>query len=189
MIYDLLYKTRTIRRFSRDVIPSREELTELVRCARVTPSAANRQRLRFAFIMKESADRAFEAVRFAGYLPEEERPSYEMRAGCYIVILSDLKQPDTHVSMDIGISAEAIVLAARQAGYGACMIRSFDQAKIDGLIGTPEGLYSNLVIALGRDAERADITDMKNGDIKYYRDNKTNTNVVPKRTLDELIVN
>ena len=189
MLYDLLYRTRTIRRFSRDVIPSREELEKCVKCARVTPSTANRQRLRFAFILGEHADEAFSSVAFAGYLPECERPSYEDRAGSYMVILSDMQTPDVHVSIDIGIASEAIVLAAREAGYGACIIRSFKQTQINSLVGAPEGLYANLVIAIGRDNENADIVDMKDGDIKYYRDNATNTNFVPKRTVEELIVN
>ena len=189
MLYDLLYKTRTIRRFKRDEVPSREELVKFVKCARVTPSTANRQRLRFAFILGEGADKAFSSVAFAGYLPESERPTYDDRAGCYLVILSDLQTPDVHVSIDIGIASEAIVLAAREAGYGSCIIRSFKQVEINSLVGAPEGLYANLVIAIGRGTENADIVDMKNGDIKYYRDKETNTNVVPKRTVEELIVN
>ena len=188
MIRDLLYKTRTVRRYRRDELPTEEELRFMVECARMTPSAANRQRVRFAFITGERADEAFDCVRFAGYLPECERPGYDDRAGAYLVLLSDLKEPDVHVSMDIGICAEACVLAAREQGYGACMIRSFDPKRIDALVGSPDGLYSNLVISIGRDAENADIVDMKNGDIRYYRDNATNTNIVPKRTLDELIV-
>jgi nitroreductase len=102
--------------------------------------------------------------------------------------MSDLENPDTHVSMDIGIAAQATVMAAREMGYGACMIRSFNPEKIARLIGEVPSLYPNLVIALGVDNEIAKVVDMENGDIRYYKDD-SDVNVVPKRTVTELIVN
>ena len=188
MIYDLLLRTRTIRHFKRDCAPTRSELEKLVRCARLVPSAANRQRIRYAFLLGDAADAAFRSVAFAGYLPPEKRPGYEDRAPAYVVLMSDLQNPDTHVSMDIGIAAQAVVMAARELGYGACMIRSFKQSEIAALVGDTPDLYPNLVIALGADNEEATVVDIKDGDIKYYKD-ENDVNVVPKRTVSELIVN
>ena len=188
MLYDLLLETRTIRHFKRDPAPKREDLVRMVECARLVPSAANRQRIRYAFLLGEAADRAFASVAFAGYLPPEKRPTYEKRAPAYLILMSDLETPDVHVSMDIGIAAQAAVMAAREMGYGACMIRSFKPKEIAALIGDTPGLYPNLVIALGVDDEVARVIDMKDGDIKYFKDER-DVNVVPKRTLSELIVN
>ena len=42
-------------------------------------------------------------------------------------------------------------------------------------------------MAFGYPAETVIIEDMKDGDVKYYRDEE-DRHIVPKRTLDELII-
>ena len=66
------------------------------------------------------------------------------------------------------------------------MFRSFKRDAVSALF--PSDTYhTELVIALGEPSEEVYITDVLDGDIKYYRD-ENDAHVVPKRTLDELIL-
>ena len=54
-------------------------------------------------------------------------------------------------------------------------------------IGSLSLYRSALVIALGKPTEKVYITEVKDGDIKYFRDENDN-HAVPKYSLDELII-
>jgi len=56
------------------------------------------------------------------------------------------------------------------------------------LLQLPEHLEILHVIALGKPREEVVIEDMKDGDIKYWRD-ENEVHHVPKRNLDELVIN
>ncbi len=185
-VYERALASRTVRRYSQNKIPTHSELVSFIECARVSPSAANRQRVRFALIEGERADAAYAGISLGGYLPEDKRPSYENRPTAYIVLMSECDE-DTNLAIDIGIYAQTIALAASEAGYGTCMIRSFRREHIIPLT-EAEGLKAHLVIAIGEPAECARIKEVGiDGDIKYYYD-ESGVNVVPKRSLSELIV-
>ncbi len=187
LIYNRALECRTIRRFARVPAPSGGELTAIIECARLAPGAANLQRLRFKLILGEDADRAREGIGLGGYLPESQRPTYDERPSAYIVLLSDSAAPDTNLAIDMGLAAELIVLRAAELGYGACIIRNFRPEIFSSFVSS-EGLVPGLVIALGTPAEEAKITDVdESGSIKYYRD-ENGVNIVPKRTLSELII-
>jgi nitroreductase len=66
------------------------------------------------------------------------------------------------------------------------MIASFKKESLTELLRLPEHMEPIMVIALGKPKERVIVDDIKDGDIKYWRDESQNHHV-PKRTLDELI--
>ena len=80
----------------------------------------------------------------------------------------------------------SFLLAAASEGYGGCIFRGFDRERLTEILGR-DAYVPQLVLALGAPSERVEIVDVKDGDIKYYRDEKS-THFVPKRTLDELIL-
>ena len=51
----------------------------------------------------------------------------------------------------------------------------------------PAQYRPELVIALGKPAERAMLTDAHSGSLTYYRDDAGN-HCVPKRSLDEIMI-
>ena len=187
MIFDLIKATRSYRRFNADREITLSELYRMVDAARHTGSAANRQRIRFALVNeKKLNDEMFKNVAWAGYLKEWGGPSENERPTAYIVMMCREDAIDTSLAIDMGIAAEAILLTATEMGLGGCMIRSFKKAEIDALL-SKEGYNTAFVIALGEPTERVYLTDVKDGDIKYYRD-ENDDHVVPKFTLDELII-
>ena len=186
MISTLVKNNRSYRRFSRERKPTDDELREMINSARCSASAANLQRLRYVLVNdEERCSQIFATLAFAGYLKEWSGPSPEERPTAYIVIMTS-SEPDINLGIDIGIAAEAMLLTACEMGYGGCMFRSF---KRDALLEflSKEGYSAELVIALGVPSEKVYITDVKNGDIKYYRD-ENDAHAVPKLSLDDLII-
>ena len=186
MIYDLLKRNRTIRRFRQDAAPGEETLRSFVSAARLTASAANQQRLRY-FLITDRASEVYPMIGLGGYLPPEEKPTESVRPTAYIAVMAPLGASDPNLFIDIGIAAEAITLAAAEAGVGCCMIRNFSKERLSSFI-AKDGYAPELLIALGTPDESAQITDVgSDGNIKYYKD-RYGVNTVPKRTVDELLL-
>ena len=112
---------------------------------------------------------------------EGERPS------AYIVILGDTELRKSF-GCDHGIAAQSIMLGATERGLGGCMIGSIDRPKLRQVLDIPERYEILLILALGKPSETVVLEDVgPDGDIKYYRDDE-NVHYVPKRTLDELVL-
>ena len=186
MILELLKKNRSYRRFDNSKKIPYELLYTFAESARYTASGANLQRLRFTLINDdEDCNEIFSSLKFAGYLKEWAGPAPCERPVAYIVISSE-SELDTLLAIDLGIAAEAVLLAAAEAGVGGCMFRSYASDVVKRYI-PREGQKPCLVIALGYPAENVFICDAEDGDIKYFRDEKDD-HIVPKLPLDELIL-
>ncbi|MCK4672149.1 MAG: nitroreductase family protein [Candidatus Aegiribacteria sp.] len=181
----LVLETRSIRRFKQSVRLSRENIFKFVDSARLAPNAANLQVLRFSAVTSENnCERIFPALKWAGYLEEWTGPEEGEKPAAYIVIHApDEEKPYT--KMDVGIAAAYIVLSAREAGYGSCIIMSFDCGIISEAVDTPENYRPQLVIALGVSGEEV-ILETALKDIRYWRD-ELGIHHVPKLKLEEII--
>jgi len=187
MISELIKKTRSFRRFDANRKITDKELLDMIESARCSGSSANRQRIRFAIINdKEICDKLFENVAFAGYLKEWSGPTETERPTAYIVMLCKEENIDTSLAIDMGIAAQSILLTATEMGLGGCMIRSFKKAVFDSIL-KKDGYNSAFVIALGKPTERVYLTDVVDGDIKYFRD-ENDDHAVPKLSLKDLII-
>lgn len=189
MIRDLVIKNRSYRRFDESYVISKEILRDLVDLARQTASAANIQPLKY-FLSCESLTNAsiLENLAWAGYLPEWPGPAQGERPSAYIVMLGD-KDISASYDYDTGIAAQTILLGAADMGLGGCMIASVQRAKLRAKLNIPERYEILLVLALGKPAETVIMeTVQADGDIKYWRDSQGRHHV-PKRSLNEVIVN
>ncbi len=188
MLKDLIRKCRSVRRFHGDRKIQREKLVELVDLARLTPSAANLQPLKF--IVSADLERnniIFNHLRWAGYLKDWPGPSLEERPTGYIILLGD-KEISENVKWDHSIAATAIVLGATEMGLGACIFASVDKDALMEDLNIPERFDILLAIALGYPKEEVVLENVgKDGDIRYYRDSD-GVHHVPKRELDDIIL-
>lgn len=186
MFIDLVKKNRSYRRFHADEKIPAEKLVSFVEAARYTPSACNFQNVRYAIVTEsEFCDKIFDTLRFANYLKDWRGPSESERPVAYIVLMTD-KTVDTLLAIDLGISAQTVLLAAASEGYGGCIFRGFQRDALNAAM-NKDGYTPELVIALGVPSEEVKIVDVKGSDVKYYRD-ENSVHYVPKRTLDELIL-
>jgi len=189
MIKDVVYKSRSYRRFYQDVAISKGELKQLVDLARHSPSGSNKQPLKYLLYADPESNAAiFKSLAWAGYLKDWRGPEEGERPTGYIVILGD-KEISANFGIDHGIAAQSIMLGAAELGFGGCMIGSVNRPQLSETLQIPERYEILLVLALGRPKEQVVIEDAEpGGDIKYYRD-ANQVHHVPKRTLDELILN
>lgn len=187
MLKELILKNRSYRRFYQDFQISKRALKELVQLARLCPSAANLQILRFMLInSKEESEKVFSCLGWAGYLKDWDGPEEGERPAAYIVILSN--KPDwVYIKSDVGIVSQSVLLGAVEMGLGGCMFGSVQKDKLRKLFSIPEEYEIQLVIALGKPKEKIVIEEVKGDDIKYWRD-ENDVHHVPKRKLEDLIL-
>jgi nitroreductase len=184
---DLVLKTRSYRRFDESYRIEYRTLEDLVDLARLSASGANRQPLKFLlYNSPENCARVFPSVVWAAYLKEWGGPSTGERPTAYIIILGD-KSIAEGFGVDHGIAAQSMMLGATEAGLGGCMIASIRREMLRNELLIPEKFEILLILALGKPIEKVIIDDIKDGDIKYWRDNEQNHHV-PKRPLGDLII-
>jgi nitroreductase len=188
MIKDLILKNRSYRRFYENVPIDRETLEELVDLARLSASGANRQPLKYILSYDPQKNALiFPHLAWAGYLKDWPGPSEGERPAAYIIILADT-EINRNVGCDHGIAAQSILLGATEKGLGGCMIGSLRLQELRKALAIPTRYEILLVIALGKPKETVILESVESGgDIKYWRDEKS-VHHVPKRSLQDLIV-
>jgi nitroreductase len=142
------------------------------------------------YIISNGSDKnesIFKTLGWAGYLKDWAGPIEGEKPSAYIVILNDLsisKNP----SLDVGISAQTMLLGAIEKDLGGCMIGNFNRVELTSILNLDKNFDISLVIALGKPKETVVIDEMSiPSDIKYWRDEKA-IHHVPKRSLDEIIL-
>ncbi len=186
MLYDLVLKNRSYRRFDESFEIPEEVLRELCSYARITPSGANRQFFKFRLTPSgEECEKVFSTLAWAGYL-KDGTPTAGERPSGYITIVNDNALGTGNV-MDVGIMAQTMLLRAAEMGLGGCMIGSIKRKELGKILALPDTCEIMLVIALGKPVETVIIEDSVDGEIKYWRDEER-VHHVPKRPLSELII-
>ena len=189
MIRDLVTASRSCRRFDGEAAISRETLEEMVDLARLSPTGANLQPLKFHLSCDaETNALVFPHLGWAGYLEDWPGPAEGERPTAYITILGDRKIREGF-SCDHGIAAQSIMLGATEKGLGGCMIGSVERKELRSALELPEHFDILLVLALGKPAEKVVLEPLgPDGGIEYWRDDQ-DVHHVPKRAMNDLIVN
>lgn len=192
MFLDLVKQARSHRGFRQDRKVTRQELEHLVECARFTPAARNDQVLKYYLAEKPETVAAIQPLtKWAGALAELHLPRKGAEPVAYIVICLDgsLTENPAPYQRDVGIVAQTILLAAAEMGLNGCMIGSFAAGELREKLGLPEAIKPQLLLALGEGTDRIVMTDVgEDGSTTYYRDAE-DIHYVPKRTLEQLILN
>jgi len=184
MIYEKITSRRTIRKYAQKEVPQ-EVLLRCVDAARLSPSGANRQPLKYIIVNdQELIKEVFSTLSWAGYLPDYQPGEPEMPRA-YIVIILD-KSIRENSGHDAGIAAMSISMVAYDEGLGSCILGAVNREKLKGILKVPDGLDIVLVVALGYPAENPVADKVKDGDIKYWLD-ENGVLHVPKRNLEEIV--
>ena len=188
MLKDLIIKNRSYRRFDQYHPVGHSALTDLIDLARLSPSAANLQPLKYILVTDQSkCAEVFSCLAWAGYLTDWPGPAEGERPGAYIVVLNDTKIA-RKTDCDHGIAAQSILLGASERGLGGCIIGSIKRDELRELLAIDEYLDILLVIALGKPREIVKLQNLSaDGSIEYWRDSE-GTHFVPKRPLSDLII-
>jgi len=188
MLLDLVTQNRSYRRFDEEKRLNQNDLLEMVNCARLSPSASNRQVLR-SYLITEKKDCAliFPHLNWAGYLKTWEGPEPGERPAAYIIMLAPRKMENPQY-IDAGIAAQSMMLCAAEKGIGGCMLASVQKEAVHSLFRLPASMEVVLVLALGIPAEKVVIETMSDPSaIEYWRDEQ-GVHHVPKRKLEDIVL-
>jgi len=187
MLKNLVFNTRTCRRFQEDQPVALETLLTLIDLARLAGSAKNIQPLKYMAINDARRNGLiFPYLGWAGYLPDWPGPVPGERPAAYIVCLLDTSL-SSRAEFDLGIASQNILLGATEVGLSGCRIASI-AAGLHSTLQLPSHLHIQLVIALGRPKEKVLIEVMPHdGSCRYWHDGDQ-IHHVPKRSLKEIIV-
>ncbi len=185
-VLKLLTERRTIRKFSDKKIP--ESLIEkYINVARLAPSAANLQPLKYVSVTKsETVEEILKYLKWAGYLKGEYTPENNEIPQAFIVVLNDKRASSPYSQFDAGAAIMSISIAAEEDGVGSCIIGSVDRDEVMKLLDIGENFELLYVIAMGYKKENPEFVEMENDNVKYYLDNKTLK--VPKRKLCDVLI-
>ena len=187
-VRDLVVRNRSCRRFEENTPVERKMLEELVDLARLSPSAANLQPLKYILSCEtEMNARIFPHLAWAGYLKDWPGPSQGERPAAYIVILGDTRISRS-IDCDHGIAAQSILLGAVEKGLAGCIIGLIRKEELRKALEIPSSYNILLVVVLGKPREKIVIENVgAEDDIQYYRDD-AGIHHVPKRSLDDVIL-
>ena len=187
MLKELILKNRSYRRFYQSEKISKSQLHDWIDLARNSASARNSQSMKYIVSTDETFNaQIFEQLSWAGYLTTWKGPEEGERPSAYIVLLNDTLITGNYFCDD-GIAMQSILLGATEAGFGGCIIHSVNRTKLRELLNLSEQYEILYVVALGKPKETVVLEEMKNSDIKYWRDENL-VHHVPKRPLDEIIL-
>ncbi len=119
MIKELVYQSRSFRRFYQDTPISLETLRDLVDLGRISPTGSNLQPFKY-MLSNEPEKNAliFETLAWAGYLREWPGPEEGEQPSAYIIMLGDTTISRSF-GCDHGIAAQSIMLGAADLGLAA----------------------------------------------------------------------
>jgi nitroreductase len=188
VLQDLVLKNRSYRRFDESFPIAEQTLKELVELARLTPSGANLQPLKYRLSSDPDTNgRIFSTLAWAGYLKEWPGPVAGERPTAYVTILGDTAIAK-NFGCDHGIAAQTILLGAVERGLGSCIIGNIRHDELRQALNLPERYEILLVLALGKPVEAVVVESLPaDGSVKYWRDDKS-VHHVPKRSLAEIIL-
>ena len=185
-IETLMEKNRSYRGYQKDFVVKRDMLERIVAVNTKIASAKNQQVLRFKLVTKETgADFILQNMKLGGLLPELHLPFPGTEPEAFIIICSTV--PETKfVDIDLGISAQSMLLKATEMGLSGIMIGAFNKAKITEAFQLPyEPL---LILAIGKGAEKIKLQPVDAGEkLAYYRD-ADGVQFVPKIRWEQLVL-
>ena len=129
----LLLRNRSCRGYDSNYIVSKEELLKIVEVNTKIASARNQQVLRFRLVYGTEAKEVTKAIKLGRALPELNLPLPGTEPNAYIIICTE-EPKGKWVDIDLGISAQSMLLKAVDLGLNGICIAAFNKEKICALI-------------------------------------------------------
>lgn len=189
-IDEIIRKRRTIRNFKNEELDM-ETIKKLLDGARLAPSAANLQPIKYIIIITpQIRERIFENILWAKYIRPYGNPNKGHEPRAYIAVLIDKSIKQTGFEMlDIGLALENIILSALDKDIGACILGAFNKRRIMETLQIDVSKYDLYVIlALGFSDQNVMAVEMSDSDAVEYYKNNDGILCVPKRRLKDIVV-
>lgn len=156
--HDIVANRYSCRHYSQEPV-SQEQILDILECARLAPSACNRQPWKFMVITAPEELSAVHASYNRDWIKE---------APVAIIVLGNRNEAwhrsyDEYdaTDIDIAITTEHICLAATSMGLGTCWICNFDPITLRTGMNIPEEWEPLAIIPVGKPAEDIAIPEKK----------------------------
>ena len=181
----LLLLNRSHRGYDQRRMVTLDELRRIVSVNTRIPSARNQQCLRFRMVTADEAHLVLPHIKLGSALPDLHLPIEGTEPQAFIIVCTTIEE-NKWVDMDLGISAQSMLLKATEMGLNGICIGAFNAQAITETFALPHTPL--LVIAIGKGAEQIQLTEIAEGDSHtYYR--QEGIHYVPKVKLDDLLMN
>ena len=182
----LLLRNRSCRGYDSNYIVSKEELLKIVEVNTKIASARNQQVLRFRLVYGTEAKEVTKAIKLGGALPELNLPLPGTEPNAYIIICTQ-EPKGKWVDIDLGISAQSMLLKAVDLGLNGICIAAFNKEKISALVNGGRQMEPLLILAIGKSIERFQLLPIGEDDEhNYFR--KNGVHFVPKVRIEDLLI-
>ena len=182
----LLLRNRSCRGYDSNYIVSKEELLKIVEVNTKIASARNQQVLRFKLVYGTEAKEVTKAIKLGGALPELNLPLPGTEPNAYIIICTE-EPKGKWVDIDLGISAQSMLLKAVDLGLNGICIAAFNKEKICALVNGSRQMEPLLILAIGKSIERFQLLPIgENDEHNYFR--KNGVHFVPKVRIEDLLI-
>lgn len=184
---DAIISRRSKRKFI-DKPVEHEQLIRLTGLARMAPSGANLQPIKYMIIDDtDMVKKVFTYTKWSGYAPDQA-PKESEQPTAYIALLGDKSiKPNGAFETDAGACGTIITLAATDMGLDTCWLGAIDRKALVKLLNIKEPYDLLYLIAVGYSVQECRSMEA-NDDIKYFTDEHGILNV-PKRQINELLIN
>lgn len=143
---DLVTQRFSARKYTNETI-SQKELDYILECARLAPSAVNKQPWKFVVVKSE---------KMKSLLQQTYNREWFTTAPLYIICMKKEDESWTrrydnhsHADIDLAIATEHICLAATELGLGSCWVCNFDTHKMTELGFNKDGYIAVAIIPIG----------------------------------------
>lgn len=137
---EFLKRRRSIRMFQNKMIPD-DEIEMILKAARWTPSASNRQPWQFIVIKDKELLKTLSNLTIYGY--------FIAQAPVAIAIVGKISESPNWYIQDTTLASMSIMLMAWSLGIGTCWIGSLDREKTKELLNIGKKDYLLTVLPLG----------------------------------------
>lgn len=180
----LLLKNRSHRGYDPNFTVREDQLRRIIEVNTKIPSARNQQVLRFRPVLADEAPKVLPHIRLGGALPELHLPLPGTEPNAFIIVCSTVAE-NRYVDIDLGISAQSMLLQAVEIGLNGICIGAFDKERIREEFGLEAEPL--LILAIGRGIEKIELVPIGAGDDhNYYR--REGTHCVPKVRAEDLTI-
>ena len=180
----LLQRNRSHRSYDESFEVRADQLQKIIAVNTKTPSARNQQVLRFRPVLKAEAHKVLPHIKLGAALPELHLPPKGSEPQAFIIICSTVEE-NRWVDVDLGISAQSMLLQAVEIGLNGICIGAFDKEAIKQNFDLK---YEPLMIlALGRGKDKIELVEIDESQShSYYRQGETH--YVPKLKIEQIIL-
>lgn len=181
----LLKKNRSYRGYDKNTKVSMEQLRKIVAVNPLLPSGRNQQALRFKLVTHDTeAEKVLANIKLGGALPELHLPFEGTEPEAFIIICSTAPE-NKILDIDLGISAQSMLLKAVEMGLNGIIIGAYNKENIKKEFDLP--YEPVLIVAIGKGAETIRLVEINEDEShKYYR--QDGVHFVPKVKLEQLIL-